>query len=340
MKTSAQGRIVEAIGQSEAFLYAQEQLSRVAPIDRPVLIIGERGTGKELAALRVHFLSPRWQEPFVALDCASLNPSLLESELFGHETGAFTGASHRRKGRFEMADGGTLFLDEIGSMPRELQEKILRVVEYKQFSRVGSSETITVDVRIIGATNEDLPSLAQEGKFRRDLLDRLAFEVVTLPPLHCRDDDIALLARHFASQMAVELGLANPPSFTAHAISRLKAYAWPGNVRECKNVVERAVSRFRNTPIDSFVFDPFDSPWRAREQKPNVTQTPPTHTEHVRRSLRDRVKQLEIASIRDALSNARFNQKEAARALGLSYDQFRGLYRKYSNELETLSLKE
>ena len=172
----------EALGQSEQFLEFQEKLSRVAPIDRPVLLIGERGTGKELAASRLHFLSNRWQGPLVALNCSALTPSLIESELFGYEKGAFTGADRRRSGRFETADKGTLFLDEIGSIPMEVQEKILRVVEYGTFEPVGSSRSIEVDVRIIAATNADLTALAEKDRFKRDLLDRLSFEALILPP--------------------------------------------------------------------------------------------------------------------------------------------------------------
>ena len=196
----------EALGQSEPFLAFQERLSRVAPVNRPVLLIGERGTGKELAAARLHYLSDRWQAPMVALNCAALSPALIESELFGYEKGAFTGALQRRFGRFESADHGTLFLDEIGSIPLEVQEKILRVVEYNVFERVGSSESIEVDVRIIAATNADLNDLARKNRFKQDLLDRLSFEVLCLPPLRERKEDIVLLAGHFAGTMALELG--------------------------------------------------------------------------------------------------------------------------------------
>jgi psp operon transcriptional activator len=226
--------IPEALGQSDYFLEFRERLSRVAPINRPVLIVGERGTGKELAASRLHFLSKRWQGPLVTLNCSALTPSLIESELFGFEKGAFTGALERRKGRFESADGGTLFLDEIGKIPSEVQEKILRVVEYGSFERVGSSESIKVDVRIIAATNADLPALAEEGKFKKDLLDRLSFEVLTLPPLRKRGEDILILANHFAAHMAQELEWEEPPSFSEDATQALQSYQWPGNVRNLR----------------------------------------------------------------------------------------------------------
>jgi len=198
--------IPEAQGQSEAFLEFQEQISKVAPIERPVLILGERGTGKELAASRIHFLSKRWQKPLVTLNCSALTPTLIGSELFGYEKGAFTGAGSRQTGRFEKASEGTLFLDEIGTIPMEVQEKILRVVEYGNFERVGSSEPIHVDVRIVAATNVDLFLMAQSGEFKQDLLDRLSFEVIYVPPLRERKGDILVLSNHFAGRMAFELG--------------------------------------------------------------------------------------------------------------------------------------
>jgi psp operon transcriptional activator len=207
--------MVEALGQSEAFLAFQERLSRVAPVNRPVLLMGERGTGKELAATRLHYLSNRWQAPLIALNCAALSPTLMESELFGYEKGAFTGAHQRRRGRFEVAEGGTLFLDEIGNIPIEVQEKILRVVEYNTFERVGSSQSIKVDVRIIAATN----------------------------PLRDRKEDISLLSKHFAARMAFELERPDIPRFSGEALAALERYDWPGNIRELKNVVERAVYR-------------------------------------------------------------------------------------------------
>ena len=186
---------------------------------RPVLCIGERGTGKELAVSKLHYLSPRWQGPLVALNCAALSPALIESELFGHEEGAFTGATGRRTGRFEAAHGGTLFLDEIAQIPIEVQEKILRVVEYGMFERVGSSQPIQVDVRIVGATNADLMALAAAGRFKRDLLDRLSFDVLLLPPLRERREDILLLANHFAARMTFELvvlGRNNPSLYAVN----------------------------------------------------------------------------------------------------------------------------
>jgi psp operon transcriptional activator len=337
--------MTEAIGQSEAFLDFKEKLSRVARVDRPVLLVGERGTGKELAVSKLHYLSPRWQGPLVALNCAALSPTLIESELFGHEEGAFTGAISRRKGRFETATDGTLFLDEIGSIPVEVQEKILRVVEYGMFEQVGSSEPIRADVRIIGATNADLPSLTEENRFKRDLLDRLSFEVLYLPPLRERVDDILLLANHFAARMAFELEREDAPEFTEEAIMALERYPWPGNVRELKNVVERAIYRCDTSLIDEIVFDPFSSPYRQAlgAESPGVQKTeggPAAGGELVEAEANldmpftEAVRDLEVRLLRASLKRARFNQRSAARSLGLTYHQFRGLYRKYAAEIK------
>jgi len=336
----------EALGQSDVFLAFQERLSRVAKVDRPVLLVGERGTGKELAASRIHYLSPRWKEPFVTLNCATLSPTLIESELFGHEAGAFTGARGRRTGRFEAADNGTLFLDELGAIPLEVQEKILRVVEYGTFERVGGSQPVHVDVRIVGATNADLPALAAQGRFKQDLLDRLSFEVLFLPPLRERREDIMVLAQHFAARMAAELCLAPPrhgltpapragaPEFSEAAVAALENYSWPGNVRELKNVVERAVHRSEGEAVTEIVIDPFESPFASVEESTEA----PASEESVKlpafssRPLKEAVEELERSLVRDALLRANYNQKKAATLLGLTYDQFRGYYRKHMNQ--------
>ncbi|MFH1153303.1 MAG: phage shock protein operon transcriptional activator [Pseudomonadota bacterium] len=330
----------EALGQSEAFLAFQEKLSRVAPIERPVLILGERGTGKELAASRLHFLSRRWQGPLVTLNCSSLVPSLVEAELFGHEKGAFTGASQRRTGRFESASKGTLFLDEIGTIPMEVQEKILRVVEYGTFERVGGSRPIEVDVRIISATNVDLSYMADQGKFKPDLLDRLSFEVLFLPPLRQRRGDIPLLADHFARRMAYELGRETLPEFGLEALRALEEHPWPGNVRELKNVVERAVYRSDSHRIREIVFNPFVSPYpdplpsmpRLIREESYGFDSPRDLPEPYlgEASLPEARDKLEITMIHRALETARYNRKRAAADLGLSYDQFRGLMKKHS----------
>ena len=252
------------LGEDPAFLEVEAQVSRLAAIDRPCLVIGERGTGKELLATRLHYLSPRWDGPLVKVNCAALTESLLDTELFGHEAGAFTGAQRQHVGRFERADGGTLLLDEIASASAAVQEKVLRVIEYGEMERVGGRRTIQLDVRVIGAANVDLPSLARNGAFRADLLDRLAFEVVTLPPLRARPVDVMALAHAFALEITQTMGRDVFPGFSPRAEKLLLAYSWPGNVRELKNVVERAVYRSESSDvaIDTVVIDPFDSPWR------------------------------------------------------------------------------
>lgn len=321
---------MDAIGESEAFLDFQERLSRVAKVDRPVLLVGERGTGKELAAERLHYLSARWEQPLVTLNCATLSPSLLEAELFGHEAGAFTGATERRRGRFEAAQGGTLFLDELGQVPIPVQEKILRVVEYKRFERVGSSQAIEVDVRIIGATNADLKQLAAKGRFKADLLDRLSFEVLFLPPLRHRGEDILLLARQFAARMALELGWKGVPTLSARAEKALLSHWWPGNVRELKNCVERAVYASDGKRIREVVFDPFHNPYEDTGETPSESAVSSGFSYHVGgEPLREGIHRLEQEAVRTALERTGHRQNEAARLLGLNYNQFRGLYRKH-----------
>lgn len=330
-------KVPEALGESKAFLDFREQLSKVAPINRPVLLIGERGTGKELAASRLHFLSKRWQGPMVALNCSALSPSLIESELFGYEKGAFTGAEERRRGRFESADGGTLFLDEIGNIPMEVQEKILRVVEYGSFERVGSPERVDVDVRIVAATHADLEGLVEQGRFKRDLLDRLSFEVLYLPPLREREEDIALLANHFAVRMAHELEREELPRFSEDALRALQDYTWPGNVRELKNVVERAVYRSDSSLIAEIIFNPFERAGVPTERLPREAKQEVRHDskspEARRPSLKDAVEHLEVRLLQEALEESRYSQRKAAAMLGLSYHQFRGMLRKYKGRM-------
>ena len=320
----------QLIGESPAFLGVLEHVSRVAPLNRPVLVIGERGTGKELIAARIHFLSGRWDNPFIKMNCAALVESLLETELFGHEAGSFTGAAKRRLGRFELANKGSLFLDELSSTSSGVQEKILRVIEYGEFERVGGNETIRTDVRIIGATNDDLPALAEKGKFRADLLDRLAFDVITLPPLRERPGDILTLANHFAVKMAGELGKDLFNGFSEHARKELLGYQWPGNVRELKNVVERAVytSQDDDKPIVDITFDPFDSPWRPGNQAAGDKPEPPNLPDQPY-DLKQSIQDEEVRRIKSAMEQCRFNQKKTAEFLGMTYHQLRGYLRKY-----------
>jgi psp operon transcriptional activator len=330
------------LGSATVFLDMLEQVSHVAPLNRPVLVIGERGTGKELISARLHYLSPRWERPFLTLNCAALGESLLEAELFGHEAGAFTGATRRRDGFFERADGGTLFLDEIAAASMAVQEKILRVVEYGEFQRLGSSSTVKVDVRLVAATNVDLPSEAANGRFRADLLDRLAFDVVTVPPLRERPGDIMLLARHFGLAMAQEMKLAVFPGFTQRAQRMLEAYDWPGNVRELKNVVERAVYRAGDSdqPIERIILDPFESAFRPRSAPLNPgMQAAPAKTASLPPPIAAPTTEpydffayiavIEQDSLKMALAQFGGNQKRTAAHLGMAYHQLRNLLRKH-----------
>lgn len=330
-------RAAQLIGQSGAFLDAVERASRAAPLRRPVLVIGERGTGKELIAERLHRLSGRWQEPLVTMNCAALPETLIEAELFGHEAGAFTGAARARAGRFEEADRGTLFLDELGTLSMAAQERLLRVIEYGEVTRIGASRPQRVDVRIVAATNEDLPCMAQTGRFRADLLDRLSFEVITLPPLRVREGDIAVLADHYGRRMAAELDWRAWPGFTAEIAEALDTYSWPGNVRELRNVVERAVYRWDDParPIAEVQFDPFDSPWKPAPMVPPPAPVAAAEPAPVAPDLdticdlRAAVDAHERAILDHHLVRNRFNQRQTAKALGLSYDQLRHALRKH-----------
>mgnify|MGYP001827865545 FL=1 len=321
------------IGNSAALAQALEQVSRLAPINRPILILGERGTGKDLAAERLHYLSPRWDAPLLKTNCAAIAESLLESELFGHEPGAFTGATRTHHGRFERADGGTLFLDELGTMSMRLQEKLLRLVEYGEFERLGGQETLRVDVRVIAATNVDLQRLAGEGGFRADLLDRLSFDVVHLPALRQRREDIPELARHFAIQMCAELGWELFAGFSPSAMADLQNHDWPGNVRELKNAVERSMHRWGDpaSRVGEVVIDPFVSPFE--EQSPDnpaaYPPQPPEDAQGRKRSFNEQIRAIERRMLRQALAENGHNQRRTAEMLGLSYDQLRGLVRKY-----------
>ena len=325
-------RTTQFVGQSLAFLDAVERASRAAPLNRPVLVIGERGTGKELIAERLHHLSTRWAGPLVIMNCAALPETLIEAELFGHEAGSFTGAARTRHGRFEEADSGTLFLDELASLSSPAQDRLLRAVEYGEITRIGASKPIRVDVRIVAATNEHLPRMVDEGRFRADLLDRLSFEVITLPPLRARSGDVPLLAEHFGRRMASELEWSNWPGFSPRAVSELEAYRWPGNVRELRNTVERAVYRAEDPEraIDVIQFDPFHSPWAPADSPSSLSvsaehETAPATIATATQTgdLRSAVNAYERALLEDALARSRFNQRATATALGLSYDQLR-----------------
>lgn len=313
------------LGEANSFLEVLEQVSRLAPLDKPVLVIGERGTGKELIASRLHFLSSRWQGPFISLNCAALNENLLDSELFGHEAGAFTGASKRHPGRFERADGGTLFLDELATAPMLVQEKLLRVIEYGELERVGGSQPLQVNVRLVCATNADLPQMVEDGLFRADLLDRLAFDVVQLPPLRERQSDIMLLATQFAIQMCRELGLPLFPGFSERAAETLQNYRWPGNIRELKtwlNVRSTATAAASASWIILLLTPSASStrrrPSKWRRRSPHAAARFTRFPAGARKSLLER-----------SLEQAKYNQKQAAELLGLTYHQLRALLKKH-----------
>jgi psp operon transcriptional activator len=329
-------RNTQFIGQSLAFLDSVERASRAAALNRPVLVIGERGTGKELVAERLHRLSTRWDGPLVTMNCAALTETLIEAELFGHEAGAFTGATKARVGRFEEADGGTLFLDELATLSAGAQERLLRAVEYGEVTRIGTNRPVRVDVRVVAATNEHLPRLVEEGRFRADLLDRLSFEVVTLPPLRAREGDVPVLANHFGRRMASELEWGGWPGFSDAAMVALETHDWPGNVRELRNVVERAVYRWDETerPVEVVEFDPFASPWMPQAApvplpaaEPRRAPVAPLVTE-VPGDFRQAVSAYEKALLEAALIRCKHNQRSTAKALGLSYDQLRHALRR------------
>ena len=344
-------RNTQLIGQSSSFLDAVERASRAAPLDRPVLVIGERGTGKELIAERLHHLSSRWDGPLIVMNCAALPETLIEAELFGHEAGAFTGATKARQGRFEEASGGTLFLDELATLSSPAQDRLLRAIEYGEVTRIGASKPIQVDVRIVAATNEHLPRLVEESRFRADLLDRLSFEVVTLPPLRHRGSDIPVLAEFFGRRMALELGWAGWPGFAESGMERLLAYPWPGNVRELRNVVERAVYRWydETLPIEDIQFDPFESPWAPTAANENQKAPPPPAEDSLAAAVKAEsepraaaaydpgkcadfrlaIAEYEKAILAAALERCRWNQRAAAAALSMTYDQLRHAMRRH-----------
>lgn len=316
----------KAIGEHPLFLQALDHASRLAALQRPVLVLGERGSGKELVAHRMHFLSPRWDEPFLKVNCAALTESLVESTLFGHEAGAFTGATRTQSGFFEQAEQGTLFLDEIATLSLRVQEKLLRVLEYGEYQRIGGQKTLVSQARVVGATHVDLQNKAKQGEFREDLLDRLAFDVVHMPPLRERGEDVLLLADHFALNFAVQLGWDFFPGFSQHAREQLLSHPWQGNVRELKNVIERSLFRAADPSeaLPELVLDPFRVPWQSHSPK---TETPPE----------DALQPIDFKSARlnwekkqaeKALGACDHHQGKAAAWLGLSYDQFRALLKR------------
>ena len=292
-----------------------EQVEKIASIPRPVLIQGERGTGKELIAAALHYGGSRRDRPFVKLNCAALSETLLESELFGHEKGAFTGAAEQRRGRFENADGGTLFLDEVGNTSVEFQKNVLRVLEYQEFERIGGNQTIKVDVRVVAATNADLGREIEAGNFRADLYDRLRFSVIQLPPLRERLEDVGPLAAYFAEQICTEVPSIRLRAFGEDALQAMETYSWPGNVRELKYAVERALCVAAE---DLIALE--DLPPEVQERKIPAVEKGDFDVQ---------IRGWECGLLKRALDQTDNSQKEAAKSLGLSYDRFRHLLRKH-----------
>lgn len=302
------------VGQSPPMRKLLKQIARIAAVPRPLLIVGERGTGKELVARAIHAAGPAASRAMITVNCAAFNDTLLESELFGHEKGAFTGAETLRRGKFELAEGGTLFLDEIARMSPAFQQKILRVVEYGTFTRVGGNEELSVDVRIIAATNRDLREAIVRGEFLPDLYDRLSFETLQVPPLRQRPDDIELLARYFLEEFAREIPAFTGKTLSAEAIAALRAYPFPGNVRELKNIIERAAYREVDSEIGAEELG-LTAPVAAAI---GISGTFHEQLDGVARRL-----------LADALQRAGGNRTEAARLLDLPYHQFRYYMKKY-----------
>jgi two-component system response regulator HydG len=299
------------VGQSEPMQKLVSMVKKASASEATVLVQGESGTGKELVARMIHDLSPRRDGPFVVVHCAALAETLLESELFGHERGAFTGAVKRKLGRFELADRGTLFLDEIGEISPSIQTKLLRVLQEKELQRVGGEETLKVDVRVVSATNRDLKAEVARGAFREDLYYRLHIVPLTLPPLRERPDDIALLARHFVSRHA---GRVNPRvrSITDPALRALQRYAWPGNVRELENAIEQSLVFAEGEALDESDLPAFMRPEASRASAASALTAPSGD-----RPLPDILEELERELIRRAYERANGVKTETARLLGI-----------------------
>jgi DNA-binding NtrC family response regulator len=322
------------VGDSPALKDVLARVEQVASTTSTVLLRGETGTGKEMVARAIHINSAREDKPFIKVNCAALAPGVLESELFGHEKGAFTGAVARRLGRFELADGGTLFLDEVGDLPADVQVKLLRVLQERELERVGGAETIKVDVRVVSATHRDLEKLIADGEFREDLYYRLNVFPITLPPLRQRAGDIALLAEHFIGKYARAAGK-NIRGLDAGAVAALTSYAWPGNVRELENVIERALILARGGELTAADLE------FTRRAAPVATTTSIAQPAAVDggRPLQERLGEQERAAIVSAIDQARGNIAHAARALGINRSTLYYRLRKHGLE-HLLPLKE
>jgi len=315
------GKKYNIVGKSKAISDVISQIEEIASIPRPVLIRGERGTGKELAAAAIHQSSNRKKNPFITINCAALAEGLLECELFGQEDNAFTNSSFR-EGRFVLADKGTLFLDEICNMSIEFQQKILRVIEYQQFERVGGTKTVKVDVRIIAATNANIETLMNQGKFRDDLYDRLAFETIWMPLLNERKEDIELLSYHFMDQLAAEVAGVKPKKISPEALECLINYDWPGNVRELKYVIERVTYK-----TDTATIFPHHLPQEIITKSSTITTQG--------KSLKENLDSVEKQILVDALEQNDWDNRAAAAMLEVELAEFQQLYQKHNLIRET-----
>ena len=319
-----------------------DRVEQVAPTNSSVLLRGETGTGKELIAHAIHINSPRHDKPFVKVNCAALAPGVLESELFGHEKGSFTGAVTRRLGRFELADGGTLFLDEVGDLPMEVQIKILRVLQEREFERIGGSDTIKVDVRVVSATNRNLEELITTGTFRQDLYYRLNVFPIQIPPLRQRKEDIQLLTEHFLEKFS-HTTAKKIKKVEKNAFQRLESYPWPGNVRELENVIERAIIVARSDVLtaECLEFGPLPvAPQTPAPPQANPPGEPGTGMEKPDRTsdyysglpLSERLQNEEQKEIIKAIEQSRGNIAAAARSLRINRSTLYYRLRKYGLE--------
>ena len=317
------------VGKSKRMQEIYRIIAKVAMTDSTVLIYGQSGTGKELIARAVHFNSPRREKPFVPLDCAVLSENLLESELFGHIRGSFTGAVSTKPGLFEVADGGTLFLDEVGNISLAIQAKLLRVLQEREFTPVGGTKAKKVDIRLIAATNKDLEKMIHEETFREDLYYRLNIVPIPLPLLKDRQEDIPLLASHFLKKYAEEMGK-TIKGLTPEAMKRLMRYPWPGNVRELENVIERSVVMIDDEMVRS---EHLILPRAQEKEEPDEVQAPHTSDElkEVKKHLREKVvEEVERAFVMSALERNNWNVTRAAEEVGMLRPNFQALMRKYN----------